>query len=91
MTNTEFTELVKNGLVGTVGTTLDDLEALGVERAEEEMSVVIAVERATASPRETVKERRKRNHARGYDKALATRLRKRRPEPPMPGQQAFPL
>ncbi|MGW0079876.1 hypothetical protein ACWDU9_32535 [Streptomyces cellulosae] len=91
LTNTEFTELVKNGLVGTVGTTLEDLALLGVHRAEEAMSVVIAVERATTQPREAVKERHKRNHERGYDKAQALRLRKRRPQPPMPGQQAFPL
>ncbi|WP_164764706.1 hypothetical protein [Streptomyces lydicus] len=54
------------------------------------MSVVIAVERATGPLRETVKERHKRNHAQGYDKALANRLRKRRPVPPIPGQQTFP-
>ncbi len=70
--NTEFTELVKNGLVGTVGTTIDDLRTLGLERAEEGMSVSIVVDRATAPPRETVKERHRRNHTRGYDKAEAS-------------------
>lgn len=85
--NTEFTELVKNGLVGTVGTTLDDLKLLGLERAEEGMSVAIVVDRASAPPRETVKERHKRNHARGYDKALATKMRQRQSRDPGAGQQ----
>ncbi len=80
--NTEFTELVKNGLVGTVGTTLDDLRSLGMERAEEGMSVSIVVDRATAPPRETVKERHRRNHTRGYDKALAIRMRRRQSRDP---------
>ncbi|MEW2085492.1 hypothetical protein [Streptomyces sp. NPDC005283] len=92
LTNTEFTALVKNGLVGTVGTTIEQLATLGTQRAEEDnMSVIIAVERATGPLRETVKERHKRNHAQGYDKALANRLRRqRRSTPPIPGQQMFP-
>lgn len=92
LTNTEFTTLIKNGLVGTVGTTIDQLAELGAQRAEEDkMSVVLAVERATDPLRETVKERHKRNHSQGYDKTLANRLRRqRRATPPIPGQQAFP-
>ncbi|MER6080127.1 hypothetical protein [Streptomyces sp. NPDC001833] len=92
LTNTEFTTLIKNGLVGTVGTTIEQLAEIGLQRAEEDqMSVVLAVERATGPLRETVKERHKRNHAQGYDKALANRLRgQRRPAPPIPGQQMFP-
>ncbi|MEU2620844.1 hypothetical protein ABZ642_22355 [Streptomyces sp. NPDC007157] len=92
LTNTEFTTLIKNGLVGTVGTTIEQLAEIGAQRAEEDqMSVVIAVERATGPLRETVKERHRRNHAQGYDKALADRLRRqRRPTPPIPGQQMFP-
>ncbi|MFB4308630.1 hypothetical protein [Actinomadura sp. GTD37] len=85
--NTEFTALVKNGLVGTVGTTLDELRTLGEERADEGMSVSIVVDRATAPPRETVRERHKRNHARGYDKNLATRMRRRQFREPGAGQQ----
>jgi hypothetical protein len=85
--NTQFTELVKNGLVGTVGTTLDDLRTLGMERAEEGMSVAVVVDRAMAPPRETVKERHKRNHARGYDKALANKMRHRQSRTPGTGQQ----
>ncbi|MFJ9930938.1 hypothetical protein ACIRU5_33535 [Streptomyces misionensis] len=87
--NTEFTALVKNGLVGTVGTTLDELRTLGIQRAEEGMSVSIVVDRATAPPRETVKERHKRNHARGYDKNLATRMRRRQSRDPGTGQQSL--
>ncbi|MDT0550116.1 MULTISPECIES: hypothetical protein [Streptomyces] len=87
--NTEFTALVKNGLVGTVGTTLDELRTLGMERAEEGMSVSIVVDRATAPPRETVKERHKRNHARGYDKNLAARMRRRQSRDPGTGQQSL--
>ncbi|MFJ5207043.1 hypothetical protein [Streptomyces nigra] len=91
LTNTEFTTLIKNGLVGTVGTTIEELAAIGAQRAEEDkMSVVLAVERATGPLRETVKERHKRNHAQGYDKALANRLRRQRRYAPMPGQQTFP-
>ncbi|MQS06631.1 hypothetical protein [Streptomyces alkaliphilus] len=85
--NTEFTELVKNGLVGTVGTTLQDLRTLGMERAEEGMSVAIVVDRASAPPHETVKERHKRNHARGYDKKLATKIRQRRSQNVSAGQE----
>ncbi|MGW0672114.1 hypothetical protein [Streptomyces sp. NPDC002746] len=85
--NTEFTQLVKNGLVGTVGTTLDDLTTLGRERAEEGMSVSIVVDRATAPTREVVKERHKRNHSRGYDKALAKKARRSQSRGPGPGQQ----
>lgn len=87
--NTQFTELVKNGLVGTVGTTLDDLRTLGMQRAEEGMSVAIVVDRATAPPRETVKERHRRNHARGYDKTLATRMRNSNSRNPGTGQQSL--
>ncbi|WP_143110693.1 hypothetical protein [Streptomyces sp. cf124] len=92
LTNTEFTTLIKNGLVGTVGTTIQQLAELGAQRAEEDkMSVVLAVERATDPLRETVKERHKRNHSQGYDKTLANRLRRqRRSTPPIPGQQTFP-
>nr|WP_168511971.1 hypothetical protein [Streptomyces sp. S1D4-11]QIY98784.1 hypothetical protein HEP87_38495 [Streptomyces sp. S1D4-11] len=85
--NTEFTALVKNGLVGTVGTTLDDLRTLGLRRAEEGMAVSLVVERATASPRETVKERHKRNHARGYDKNLAKNARRTQSREPGDGQE----
>ncbi|WP_073743017.1 hypothetical protein [Streptomyces sp. CB02115] len=87
--NTEFTQLVKNGLVGTVGTTLDDLRALGMERAEEGMSVSIVVDRATAPTSEVVKERHKRNHTRGYDKTLAKKVRRRQSRDPGPGQQSI--
>ncbi|GAA2141528.1 hypothetical protein [Actinomadura napierensis] len=85
--NTEFTALVKNGLVGTVGTTIDELRTLGMERADEGMSVSVVVDRATAPPRETVRERHKRNHARGYDKSLATRMRRRQSRDPGTGQE----
>ncbi|MEU1129878.1 hypothetical protein ABZ383_08430 [Streptomyces sp. NPDC005900] len=87
--NTEFTQLVKNGLVGTVGTTLDDLRALGRERAEEGMSVSLVVDRATAPTREVVKERHKRNHTRGYDKTLAKKVRRNQSRNPGPGQQSL--
>jgi hypothetical protein len=60
-----------------------------MERAEEGMSVSIVVDRATAPPRETVKERHKGKHARGYDKNLATTMRRRQSRDPDTGQQAL--
>ncbi|MGW7451985.1 hypothetical protein [Streptomyces sp. NPDC054787] len=87
--NTEFTQLVKNGLVGTVGTTLDDLRTLGRDRAEEGMSVSIVVDRATAPTSEVVKERHKRNHTQGYDKALAARVHRKASRGPGPGQDSL--
>ncbi|GAA2137690.1 hypothetical protein GCM10009802_46940 [Streptomyces synnematoformans] len=42
---------------------------------------------ATAPPRETVKERHRRNHTRGYDKTLAKRMRRRCAGDPGTGQQ----
>ncbi len=87
--NTEFTELVKNGLVGTVGTTVDDLRTLGLERAGEGMSVSIVVDRAAAPPRETVKERHRRNHIRGYDKTIATKMKGSQSRRPGFGQQSL--
>jgi hypothetical protein len=62
--NTQFIELVKHGFAGTVGTTVEQLDALGRQRVEAGHSVVIAVERAT----ETVRERERRHHRRGPKK-----------------------
>ncbi|MFD7826286.1 hypothetical protein [Kitasatospora sp. NPDC059803] len=64
MINTQFIELVKHGFAGTVGTTFEQLDALGRERIKAKRSVVIAVERAT----ETVREREQRNHRRSPKK-----------------------
>jgi hypothetical protein len=61
LTSTQFAELVKEGLAGTVGTSIEDLRKLGRERAVEGHSVVVAVE----SSRESAKDRQRRVRSRG--------------------------
>ncbi|WP_160050521.1 hypothetical protein [Nocardiopsis sp. FR4] len=61
LANTEFIELVKTGLVGTVGTSVEDLDKLVTERAGSGRGVVVAVERGN----ETAAQRQARNRSRG--------------------------
>ncbi|MGV9328204.1 hypothetical protein [Streptosporangium sandarakinum] len=59
--NTQFIELVKHGLAGTVGTTAKELYSLVQDRIERGQSVVLAAERS----RESVRARQKRTRSRG--------------------------
>lgn len=61
LTNTEFIDLVKTGLVGTVGTTVEALDQLVRERLEERQGVMVAVERSF----ETASQRQARQRSRG--------------------------
>lgn len=49
--NTQFIELVKHGLAGTVGTTAEELHSLVQDRIERGQSVVLAAERSRESVR----------------------------------------
>ncbi|WP_328739156.1 hypothetical protein OHA91_10420 [Streptomyces erythrochromogenes] len=70
--NSQFIELVKHGLAGTVGTTREDLLALGEERAAEGYSVTIAAELGDGRhPGEAVRERQRRANSRGANKRQA--------------------
>ncbi|WP_283134602.1 hypothetical protein [Rhizohabitans arisaemae] len=59
--NTQFIELVKHGLAGTVGTTAEELHSLVQDRIERGQSIVLAAERS----RESVRARQKRTRSRG--------------------------
>jgi hypothetical protein len=59
--SSRFIDLVKEGFVGTVGTSIEQLRNLGAKRAEDGYSVVVAAER---SP-ETLRERQQRVRGRG--------------------------
>ncbi|MFE0448196.1 hypothetical protein [Streptomyces fungicidicus] len=48
----EFAELVKLGLVGTVGTSVEQLRDFGLERAREGCSVALGVETSEETPRD---------------------------------------
>ena len=71
LTNTEFIDLVKTGLVGTVGTTVEALDRLVRERLEDQQSVMVAVEHSF----ETASQRQARQRSRGGTNPL------RRPQP----------
>ncbi|MCK9926966.1 hypothetical protein MXD62_07255 [Frankia sp. Mgl5] len=60
LVGTQFIELVKHGLSGTIGTTVEQLQSLARKRAEEGQSVVLAMERS----RESVKNRQARIRSR---------------------------
>ncbi|MFI0791562.1 hypothetical protein ACH4OY_02490 [Micromonospora rubida] len=60
LVNTQFIELVKHGLTGTVGTTAAQLRELVVRRAEEGQSIVLAKESSNESNRERAKRTRSR-------------------------------
>ncbi|MFB6712214.1 hypothetical protein [Streptomyces sp. NPDC056358] len=78
--NSQFVELVKHGLAGTVGTSREELLALGSERALEGYSVTIAAELGDGRhPGETVRERQRRAHSR---KAGKRQAKKRAPATP---------
>lgn len=49
---TQFIDLVRHGLVGTVGTTVKELKDFSIQRAQGGTSVVMAVERGTETARE---------------------------------------
>ncbi|GAA5038659.1 hypothetical protein [Actinopolymorpha pittospori] len=68
--NTQFIELLKDGLVGTVGTSAETLRNLVTARAREHNGLVVAAERGS----ETAAERRKRNRSRG-SKAKAAQVK----------------
>lgn len=61
LANSEFIELVKNGLVGTVGTSLEDLNKLVTKRVRQGKGVLIAME----SGSETTAQRQARQRSRG--------------------------
>jgi hypothetical protein len=61
LVNTQFIELVKHGLAGTVGTTLEQLVEIVTGRIELGQAVVMAREQS----QETAKERQNRNRSRG--------------------------
>ena len=61
LANTDFIELVKSGLVGTVGTTVQDLDQLVTGRVEEGYGAVVAMETGD----ETAAQRQARNRSRG--------------------------
>ncbi|MGW1809151.1 hypothetical protein [Streptomyces sp. NPDC002078] len=52
LVSSQFTELVKHGLVGTVGTSVEQLREFGLKRAQEGYSVVMGVETSEETPRE---------------------------------------
>ncbi len=61
LVNSQFVELVKHGLAGTVGTTREQLDSIVRKRVEEGGSVVLAMERSN----ESVADRQKRVRSRG--------------------------
>ncbi|MEE2042822.1 hypothetical protein Q7689_05275 [Nocardiopsis tropica] len=77
LANTEFIELVKTGLVGTVGTTVEALDKLVTERVAEGRGVVVTVERS----KETAADRQARNRSRGGRRKRSTSPPKHRTEP----------
>ncbi|MUL40946.1 hypothetical protein FZ103_07055 [Streptomonospora sp. PA3] len=60
LTNSQFIDLVKDGLVGTVGTTAENLRDLVQRRAQQGFGVVVAAERGV----ETAEQRQERNRVR---------------------------
>ncbi|MFJ3250426.1 hypothetical protein [Streptomyces sp. NPDC086782] len=52
LVSSQFTELVKHGLVGTVGTSIERLRELGLQRAREGYSVVVGFETSRETPRD---------------------------------------
>ncbi|MEW5627269.1 hypothetical protein AB1388_11955 [Streptomyces hydrogenans] len=93
--NSQFIELVKHGLAGTVGTSREELLALGTERALEGYSVTIATELGDGRhPGELVRERQRRAHSRTAGKRQTkkpTRARKRPQGPLIEGQLSWDL
>lgn len=92
--NSQFVELVKHGLAGTVGTSREELLALGEERALEGYSVTIAAELSDGRhPGEVVRERHRRGHSRKAGKRQAKAPAappppaSRKPEQPLVGDQ----
>ncbi|MGP4018790.1 hypothetical protein [Saccharopolyspora sp. 5N708] len=73
LVTTQFTELVQHGLAGTVGTTVEQLRELVVNRALEGYSVTAGIEHAT----ETERERQNRVRARGKSKKKGKRTARR--------------
>lgn len=63
--NTQFIELVKHGLAGTVGTTVEQLREFGKKQADEGYSVVMAAERGP----ESVGQRQRRTNRRSPKKS----------------------
>jgi hypothetical protein len=61
LVNDQFIELVKHGLVGTIGVNVEQLRSMVLGRAEEGYSVVVATE---SSP-ESARDRQTRNRQRG--------------------------
>jgi hypothetical protein len=51
LVSSEFTDLVKLGLVGTIGTSVEQLRDLGLQRAREGYSVVMGLETSEETPR----------------------------------------
>jgi hypothetical protein len=68
--NTQFIELVRNGLAGTVGVTRDQLLDLVIERTAAGSSMVVAIE----SSRESAKARHQRAHSRKRNTKPYTQL-----------------
>jgi hypothetical protein len=67
----QFVELVKHGLVGTVGTTVEQLREIVTSRARAGFSAVIGRERSWETP----KERQRRGRSRGTKKASKSQIR----------------
>lgn len=65
LVNTQFIELVKHGLAGTVGVSIEQLKNFGRERVDDGYSVIVAAERS----RETIRERQRRANRRGPKKS----------------------
>ncbi|WP_327413374.1 hypothetical protein [Streptomyces sp. NBC_01233] len=84
LVHTQFIELVKHGLTGTVGTTRDEVIALAKQRAREGNSVAIAAELAYGEPGQVVRERQQRARSRGPEK----KPKPKRPTVPS-GQMSF--
>jgi hypothetical protein len=78
LANTQFLELVKEGLVGTVGTTVEMLRKLVTARAEEGYGLIAAAERGEESPAD----RQKRIRMRGRSKKHAVKTEQA--DPPNP-------
>lgn len=61
LVGTQFIELVRHGLAGTVGTSVKQLRDFGTQRAKQGYSLVVAAESGT----ETVRQRQNRTNGRG--------------------------
>lgn len=61
LVGSDFAELVKLGLVGTVGTSVEQLRDFSLERAREGYSVVLGVETSEETPRERATRVRQRS------------------------------